>query len=52
MGLRHWHRRFSDSLYIMSLTGITRLGMIPPFGDPVFIAEGILLAATVLKPAS
>jgi uncharacterized membrane protein YgdD (TMEM256/DUF423 family) len=40
---------FSGSLYILSLSGIGRLGMITPFGGLALIAGWVLLAAGLLK---
>ena len=40
---------FSGSLYIMALTGITRLGAITPIGGLLFIAGWVLLAVATLK---
>jgi uncharacterized membrane protein YgdD (TMEM256/DUF423 family) len=40
---------FSGSLYVMAMTGITRLGAITPIGGLLFIAGWVLLAAAVLK---
>lgn len=37
---------FSGSLYLMTLTGITKLGMITPLGGVAFIVGWILLAFT------
>jgi len=43
---------FSGSLYAMSLSGITRLGIITPFGGLAFLAGLLILAiyAIVSKP--
>jgi uncharacterized membrane protein YgdD (TMEM256/DUF423 family) len=38
---------FSGSLYVMALTGITKLGAITPIGGLAFIIGWILLALTV-----
>ncbi len=35
---------FSGSLYVLSLSGITRLGMITPFGGVAFLTGWVLLA--------
>lgn len=35
---------FSGSLYVLSLSGMTRLGMITPFGGVAFLAGWVLLA--------
>ena len=35
---------FSGSLYLMTLTGITKLGMITPLGGLVFIVGWVMLA--------
>jgi uncharacterized membrane protein YgdD (TMEM256/DUF423 family) len=43
---------FSGSLYVMALTGITKLGAITPIGGLFFIIGWILLAAAVLKSAA
>lgn len=40
---------FSGSLYVMALTGITKLGMITPIGGLAFIIGWVLLSAAVLK---
>ena len=40
---------FSGSLYIMALTGITKLGAITPIGGLFFIAGWVLLATAILK---
>lgn len=40
---------FSGSLYVMALTGITKLGAITPIGGLCFIAGWILLAVAVIK---
>ena len=40
---------FSGSLYVMALTGITKLGMITPIGGLAFILGWVLLAAAVIK---
>ena len=40
---------FSGSLYVMALTGITKLGAITPIGGLMFIIGWILLATAVLK---
>lgn len=40
---------FSGSLYIMALTGITKLGAITPIGGLAFIIGWILLAITAFK---
>jgi len=40
---------FSGSLYVLSVTGITKLGMITPLGGLAFIVGWILLAAAALK---
>ena len=40
---------FSGSLYVLALTGITKLGAITPIGGLFFIIGWILLAAAVLK---
>lgn len=42
---------FSGSLYILSLTGITWLGAIPPLGGVGFILGWLALAYAVLKNA-
>ncbi len=38
---------FSGSLYAMTLTGITKLGMVTPFGGLAYIAAWIWLVVTV-----
>lgn len=40
---------FSGSLYILSLSGIGRLGMVTPFGGLALIAGWALLAAGIIK---
>ncbi|HHY21507.1 MAG TPA: DUF423 domain-containing protein [Bacilli bacterium] len=40
---------FSGSLYVLSLTGITKLGMITPFGGVAFIVGWILLVVAVMR---
>ncbi len=40
---------FSGSLYVMALTGITKLGAITPIGGLAFIVGWVLLAVAVLK---
>ncbi len=40
---------FSGSLYLLSLTGLTWLGAITPFGGAAFIAAWALFAAAVVK---
>jgi uncharacterized membrane protein YgdD (TMEM256/DUF423 family) len=40
---------FSGSLYVMALTGMTRLGAITPIGGLLFIAGWILLATAAIK---
>jgi uncharacterized membrane protein YgdD (TMEM256/DUF423 family) len=40
---------FSGSLYALSLTGISKLGIITPFGGTAFIVGWILLAIAALK---
>jgi uncharacterized membrane protein YgdD (TMEM256/DUF423 family) len=40
---------FSGSLYALSLTGISKLGIITPFGGTAFIAGWVLLAIAALK---
>ena len=40
---------FSGSLYVLAMTGITKLGAITPIGGLAFIIGWILLAAAVLK---
>jgi len=40
---------FSGSLYVMALTGITKLGAITPIGGLAFIIGWILLAVAVIK---
>jgi uncharacterized membrane protein YgdD (TMEM256/DUF423 family) len=43
---------FSGSLYVLAMTGITKLGAITPIGGLAFIIGWILLAAAVLKSAA
>ena len=43
---------FSGSLYVMALTGITKLGMVTPIGGLAFIAGWVLLAVAVMKSVS
>lgn len=40
---------FSGSLYVLSLTGMTKLGMITPFGGVAFIVGWILLVISVMR---
>ncbi len=40
---------FSGSLYVMALTGVTRLGAVTPIGGLAFIIGWILLAAAALR---
>lgn len=40
---------FSGSLYVMAMTGITKLGAITPIGGLFFIIGWVLLAVAVLK---
>ncbi|MBU8905825.1 DUF423 domain-containing protein [Desertibacillus haloalkaliphilus] len=40
---------FSGSLYVLSLTGITKLGAITPLGGVAFIAGWVLLAIAAVK---
>ncbi|HHW38083.1 MAG TPA: DUF423 domain-containing protein [Bacillales bacterium] len=40
---------FSGSLYALSTTGITKLGMITPFGGVSFLAGWLLLAVAAAK---
>ncbi|WP_010272193.1 DUF423 domain-containing protein [Paenibacillus senegalensis] len=40
---------FSGSLYVLSLTGISKLGMITPIGGVLFIAGWLLIAGTAWK---
>ena len=40
---------FSGSLYVMAFTGVTRLGIITPFGGALLIAGWLLLAFSVAK---
>jgi uncharacterized membrane protein YgdD (TMEM256/DUF423 family) len=40
---------FSGSLYVMALTGITKLGAITPIGGLAFIFGWVLLALAVIK---
>lgn len=42
---------FSGSLYAMALTGVTRLGMITPFGGLAFLAGWAALAVTLGRGA-
>ncbi|HSR87701.1 MAG TPA: DUF423 domain-containing protein [Pontiella sp.] len=43
---------FSGSLYILALTGVTKLGAVTPIGGLMFIAGWILLAVSILKSAA
>jgi uncharacterized membrane protein YgdD (TMEM256/DUF423 family) len=40
---------FSGSLYILSITGINKLGAVTPFGGVAFIAGWVLLVLGVAK---
>lgn len=40
---------FSGSLYLLSVTGLSWLGMVTPFGGTAFLAGWIFLAAAALK---
>ena len=40
---------FSGSLYIMAMTGITKLGAVTPIGGMAFIIGWVLLAIAVIK---
>ncbi len=40
---------FSGSLYALSITGLSKLGIITPFGGLLFIAAWILLAVQLFK---
>ena len=40
---------FSGSLYVLAMTGITKLGAITPIGGLAFIVGWVLLAVAVLK---
>ena len=40
---------FSGSLYLISLKGLTNLGIITPFGGIAFIASWILLAVNIFR---
>lgn len=40
---------FSGSLYVLSITGISKLGMITPFGGLAFIIGWILLGVGMLR---
>jgi uncharacterized membrane protein YgdD (TMEM256/DUF423 family) len=40
---------FSGSLYVLSTTGITKLGMITPLGGLSFLVAWVLLAIAALK---
>ena len=42
---------FSGSLYVLAMTGITKLGAITPIGGLAFIIGWVLLAVAVLKAA-
>ncbi|MDI3256815.1 MAG: DUF423 domain-containing protein [Kyrpidia sp.] len=42
---------FSGSLYALSLSGVSSLGFITPFGGLAFLAGWLLLAAAALKGA-
>lgn len=41
---------FSGSLYLLSLTGARKLGIITPFGGVMFLAGWALLAAAPTRP--
>lgn len=43
---------FSGSLYVLSMTGITKLGMITPIGGVLFIVGWFLVARTAWKMKS
>ena len=43
---------FSGSLYAMTLTGVTRLGIVTPFGGVAFLAGWALLARAALGATS
>jgi uncharacterized membrane protein YgdD (TMEM256/DUF423 family) len=43
---------FSGSLYVLSLSGIGRLGMITPFGGLALIAGWVLLAAGLIRSSA
>ncbi|WLD93224.1 DUF423 domain-containing protein [Alkalihalobacillus sp. AL-G] len=40
---------FSGSLYVLSVTGISKLGIITPFGGMAFIVGWLLIVIAVLK---
>ena len=40
---------FSGSLYLITLKGLTNLGIITPFGGMAFIASWILLAVNIFR---
>ncbi len=40
---------FSGSLYVMALTGVTKLGAITPIGGLAFIIGWVLLAVAVMR---
>ncbi|NHN29140.1 DUF423 domain-containing protein [Paenibacillus agricola] len=41
---------FSGSLYVLSLTGYTKLGIITPFGGVAFLLAWLFVALAVRKP--
>jgi uncharacterized membrane protein YgdD (TMEM256/DUF423 family) len=43
---------FSGSLYALVLSGVTKLGMITPFGGVLFIVGWLALAISVVKSAT
>jgi len=40
---------FSGSLYLLAITGISKLGMITPFGGLAFLAGWLVLAMSMIK---
>ncbi len=40
---------FSGSLYVLSVTGISKLGIITPFGGLAFIISWVLIIIAILK---
>lgn len=43
---------FSGSLYLMALTGVTRLGIVTPFGGLSFLAGWVAAAVVLSRPRS
>ncbi len=42
---------FSGSLYVLTLTGVTKWGMVTPLGGLLFLSGWILLAVSAVKTA-